>query len=247
MDIAEMERRFKAAVAELGLTPERAANLAQDLVQTEKAALAQGVAYKAEDAPPVYTGPDGSPGLIVDGRFVALKAAPPFPPKKADTNAADAMSEPDGMAKALGDPPMTGDVAPGDAELDDGADDETAEMSDMVGDMAVSDFEAMLAQAFTAAIAPLVKTLDISKAMGDHMNELKGMMGGYTTKEATRITAVEAKLDDLLGNQPRATPYRASQDAATVIPDTHRLKAAAPAEDPFADVIRFMTAPGTGA
>ena len=69
MDPAEMERRFKAAIADLGLSADQAQALGAQLVQTEKAAAAQGVAYKsAADAPDT---------IVINS--VTYKAAPPPP------------------------------------------------------------------------------------------------------------------------------------------------------------------------
>ncbi|KPV48201.1 hypothetical protein SE17_39345, partial [Kouleothrix aurantiaca] len=89
MDEAEMEKRFKAAIAELGLTPAQAEALGGQLVATEKAAAAAGIAFKSQDAHiPVYTAPDGTPGIIQDGAWIALKAAAP-PAADAPADAAD--------------------------------------------------------------------------------------------------------------------------------------------------------------
>ena len=65
------------------------------------------------------------------------------------------------------------------------------------------------------------------------------MMTGVATKEAglaAEVAALKAQLAELAGDAPRAIQggYRASQTAATVVPDGDaRLKAAAPASDPI--------------
>ena len=51
MDMDEMERRFKAAITELGLSPAQASELGAQLTATEKAAAAQGIAFKSSTAP----------------------------------------------------------------------------------------------------------------------------------------------------------------------------------------------------
>lgn len=190
MDITEIERRFKAAIHELGLAPEQALQLGQQLVETEKAAQAQGIAYKSAEAPTVYTGPDGTPGIIQDGRFVALKAAqPPAAPAA---------------------PPAVAEKAPGDEAAELAADEGSAEdlaqdEGDFLGDMTVADFEAMLGTAFAQALGPLVKMLDVTGKMAGHMEELKSMMGGYATKEAgaaAEITALRARMAVLEGDLP---------------------------------------------
>lgn len=68
MDIEEMERRFKAAITELGLSPAQASDLGAQLVATEKAAQGQGITYKSSDAPQEIT---------LNGQTYTLKAAPP--------------------------------------------------------------------------------------------------------------------------------------------------------------------------
>lgn len=188
MHTDEIERRFKAAIHELQLTPDQALQLGRQLVETEKAAAQQGIAFKSADAPAVYTGPDGTPGIIQDGRWVALKAAtpPPAPP----------------VAEA--------EKAPGDEAAEDPADEGSPEdmaqdEGDFLGDMSVADFEAMLGTAFAQAIAPLIKSLDVAGKLAGHVEELKGMMGGYATKEASsaaEIATLKARLAALEGDAP---------------------------------------------
>jgi hypothetical protein len=68
MDMDEMERRFKAAITELGLSPAQASDLGAQLVATEKAAQGQGIAFKSSTAPEEIT---------LNGQTYTLKAAPP--------------------------------------------------------------------------------------------------------------------------------------------------------------------------
>lgn len=129
-------------------------------------------------------------------------------------------------------------------EVADEATDAMAEESgDYLGDMSAADFQAMLSEALAAALAPLVKSLDIAGKMAGHMDELKSMMGGYTaTKDAAlaevkeTITAVQAQVADLSGSQPRilAGGFRASQSPATVTTDETKIKETGPSADPKA-------------
>lgn len=179
MEIPEMERRFKAMYTELSLTPEQGVELGQQLVATEKAAQAQGIAFKSEAL---------ADEITING--VVYKA---FPPAK-DTAP---------MVNAV---PVAETKAPGDEAMEDPAmegtpDDMAQDEGEYLGDMSVADFEAMLSN----AIAPLVKALDISGKMAGHVEELKGMMGGMQTKEAgvvAEVAALKARLAELEGRQP---------------------------------------------
>ena len=180
-------QRFKALVDTLGLSPAQVAALSHDLVTSEKAAQAAGIAFKSSEPPTVYTGPDGQLGIIQEGRFVALKAAGP-PPELA----AAALEE---------------EKAPDDADLvdADAPEDLPPDAGEFLGDMAVADFQAMIANAFTTALAPLLKSLDIAGKMAGHVEEMKSMIGGVATKEAgaaAEIAALKARLAVLEGDQP---------------------------------------------
>lgn len=186
MDPNEMERRFKAAIEQLRLSPDQAEVLAAGLVQADKSAQAQGIAFKSDDAPQVFTAPDGTPGIIQDGRFVALKAgmAPASMEQAGAIELADAASE----------------------ELADGVDNEAAEEADYIGDMSVADFEALLARAFQSAIQQFGS--DITTHMGALDEAVKGM--GYARTKAeqvqqTEIAALKARLAELEGNRPAVT------------------------------------------
>ena len=213
MDITEIERRFKAAIRELALSPEQAAALGQQIAQTDKAAQAAGIAFKSSDAPTVYLGPDGVPGIIQDGAFVALKAAAVPPALEAAIEEEKAPEE---------------EVAAVEEETPD------EEYAPAIGDMSPDEFGAML----DARLAPLIKALDIAGKMGSHVDELKSMMTGVATKEAglaAEVATLKAQLAELAGDTPRAIQggYRASQAAATVVPDGDARLKAAPASDPI--------------
>ena len=165
MDPNEMERRFKAAITELGLDAETARDLGAQLVATEKAAV--NVAFKSQDAPAE---------LVINGITYTVKAAAP-PAAEVDP----AMDEA---------PPVAETKAPEDL-IDDGMDDEAAEETDVIGNMAVADFETMINTAIASALAPLVKGMDIAGKMGGHMDELKSMMSGYSTKDDSRSSELD--------------------------------------------------------
>lgn len=104
---------------------------------------------------------------------------------------------------------------------------ETAEMDDG-GDAA---FVQAIAQAVADALAPQIAALssgmDLEKKMRGHLDEMKGMIGsGIATKDAT-IAALDTRLKTLEGEQPLASGYRASTDAANILPAdlAERLKA----------------------
>jgi len=213
MDDIEFKRRLKAAIMELSLNRVEAATLGQDLAQTDKTAEAAGIAFKSQDAPTVYLGPDGTPGIIQGGAWVALKAAtPPAPP--------EVVAAVEEKAPEL------------EMEVEEPTDESYAPA---IGDMTPDEFGALL----DARLAPLIKALDIAGKMGGHMDELKSMMSGVATKEAglaSEVAALKTQVAELAGDAPRvlAGGYRASAAAATVVPDGDaRLKEAAPGNDPI--------------
>lgn len=215
MDATEIDKRFKAAIAELGLDADQAAALGQQIAQTDKAAQAAGIAFKSQDAPTVYLGPDGTPGIIQGGAWVALKAAAVPPAIEA---AIEDEKAPDEEAIVVEEEaPDEEDYAPA------------------IGDMTPDEFGAML----DARLGPLIKALDIAGKMGGHVDELKSMMSGVATKEAglaSELAALKTQVAELAGDAPRvlAGGYRASAAAATVVPDGDaRLKEAAPGSDPI--------------
>lgn len=211
MNALEMERRFKALISELGLDAAQAQGLADGLVQTEKAAAAQGVAFKSQDAAPEE--------ITINGVVYTVKAAPP-PPAEADPAA----------------PPVAEAKAPDVIDDGDAPADEPLEETNYVGDMSVTDFEAMLGGMLQTALGPLVKSLDITGTMANHMNELKSMMGGYATKDDSRaqelatLKAQQAELASKIAAIEGAQP-------AVVLPDdvAAALKSAGPETPPEAD------------
>jgi hypothetical protein len=173
MEPDEMERRFKAAIEQLRLPADQAAALADGLIHADKSAQAQGIAYKSDDAPAVYTAPDGSPGIIVDGRFVTLKAAPPPFAEKAPMPAEE-------MVEA------------GETELSDGLDEEG--MDDAA-------FAKLVAKEVMALIAPLFGDMKMSEMKAIFATKDAGRAQEIATLEAT-LKSVQDQLAALSGLQP---------------------------------------------
>lgn len=200
MDQQTYEARVKAFMADMnakGVPPEVAAQSLASMEQADKSATQQGIAYKSDDAPLVYYLGDGTPGLLQDGRFVALKAAP------AETEKAPPMGR--SMMDTEDDPAKGGDsgvdeAAEGEPPMDDPA--------QYIGDMTPAEFWAQLQQ----YLAPVLKMQDMVKAIGDHASELKTMYGGAATKEAGLVAeiaalkeqhaTIAARLAQLSGDQP---------------------------------------------
>lgn len=182
MDPNEMERRFKAAITDLGLDGEQALALGQQLVATEKAAQQQGIAFKSADAP---AAPDE---ITINGVVYALKAAPPAPADQGMTDVAE---------MAADDMPLDEDVAV-----------EEAPMGEYLGDMSWDEFAAKLGE----LLAPVLKLQDMVKSIGDTHAELKTMYGGAATKDDARAQEIAAlksqqaelavKLAAIEGDQP---------------------------------------------
>lgn len=142
-----------------------------------------GVAFKSDDAPQVYYLGDGTPGLLQDGRFVALKAAAPAPPM-------DAEDDP-----AMGGDSGVDEEAEGEPPVDDGGD------AQYIGDMTPTEFWSELQK----YLAPVLKMQDMVKAVGDHMGELKTMYSTKDTGTLARIAQLETELATLKGDQPAVT------------------------------------------
>jgi hypothetical protein len=206
---------------------------------TQKAIDGQGVAYKSNDSPTVYTAPDGTQGIIQDGQFVALKAVE-SPVVEVEE-------------KAL---PEEAAEMPAEEMAGDGL---TLSPEDLTA----------IGQAIADAIAPLVGVLDIESKMRGHVDsvrsgvdELKTMFGGYqkqkdsesaeqTATIATLKAAIErsdkdranfaARLAELEGEQPIAMKggYRASTADDTVRTKETEADQASPA-NPFADMQEFI-------
>jgi hypothetical protein len=204
MELAEMERRFKAMYQELGLTPEQGLELGKQLLTTEKDAHAQQIAFKeATLAPPEE--------ITIGGVVYTVKAAAP--------------------AMVEGSPEEEAAETPEEetAEMDAGEGDSGDMQGDYLGDMSWDEFAAKLG----ALLAPVLKMQDMVKSIGDAHAELKGMYGGVAQKDDARAAEVVAiksqiatlaqKLAQIEGDQP-----------ATILPDdvAQALKSAGPQAPP---------------
>lgn len=221
--------QLKALLGDSYSDAELDALIARGVAATQTAAKAAGVALKAEaDAPTVYQLPDGSPGIIVDGKIVALKALPATaekaPMDPAEMVEAGETEAADGAAEAAAE-----DV---EAEAEE-AEDDTA----YAADLPVDAFRAMLREEFAAALKPLVSQMKMGEKMESMLKmmgeEMKGYMSGVGQKaEAGEATVAELKaklaeqerqvadlqkrLKALDGDTPAAIA-RASRSAATVV------------------------------
>lgn len=138
MDIDEMEKRFKAAVIDLGLDKDQALAFGAQLIATEKAAEAQGIAYKTEapaDAPPAP--PEE---ITIGGVVYTVKAAPP---------PAEAMPAVETQADAFAEDVMEDDTGMDDGALVEMIASRTADMlmerlTPLFGDMKMSEFKTLL-------------------------------------------------------------------------------------------------------
>ena len=180
MEPDEMERRFKAAIEQLQLSPDQAQSLASGLVQADKSAQAQGVAYKSDEQPDPWI-----------GVAMAIKAAmaPPMEAEKAPMDAAS-------MEQA------------GATELDDDMDDETAEQGDYIGDMSVADFEAMLQSVIAPLVKGLDIAGKMAGHM-DELKSMMTGVGAKSEGATAQIAALKtqqdqiaAQLKALQGDQP---------------------------------------------
>lgn len=113
-------------------------------------------------------------------------------------------------------------------QLDGGADEaqEDAEEAsgDYIGDMSPTEFMGLLQSAIGTALQPIIKSLDIAGKMGEHVNELKGMLAGQQAqkddtlaKVQEQLSALDASVKELQGEQPHQYGFRPSQDSTTVV------------------------------
>ena len=221
----------KKEFASLAADPEGMALLESLLSQ------AQRTDKEAQDRQAVYKeAPAWAQALVAE--VATLKAAMPPQLAKAQPPAktpqpADAGSAPEDESTELEDQL--------DGGQDEGQEDAEEASGDYVGDMSPTEFMGLLQSAISDALQPIIKSLDIAGKMGDHVNELKTMIGGQQQAAAAqkddtlaqmqeRISALDASLKELQGDQPHATGFRPSQSDATVV-----TKEAADARVPFID------------
>lgn len=235
----------KLAALQALLGPDDVAALLGQIQTTDKSAQDKGVAYKSDDAPAVYTAPDGTQGLIVDGRFVALKAAPPF--------VNDGKQVVEDEAKA--DPPVEEPVAEEpEGEVDAGGAYFTPEELAEIG--------AALAPVIAAQVVEaLMPALNIEAKVGKLVDEFKtGFTGQLARKDATdaeraaQIAALQqqqaqiaASLKELTGDQPALAPVRPSSRDDNVLPTEfveQALKGDDGSADPWGDIRTHLFANG---
>lgn len=179
MDATEMERRFKAMISELKLTPEAAEGLAAGLVATEKAAA--GIAFKSAAATPEE--------ITIGGVVYTLKAALEPPPEDdpavtVETQAAD-------------------DLEVTDLEVDaDGAADA------FIGDMTPDAFKALLAELLAPVlkIQDMVKSMGDMHGELKGMYSGQATKEAGLTAELTALKAqhqqLAIKIAQIEGDQP---------------------------------------------
>lgn len=218
----------KAALASR-VGPDILAELLAQVEATEKAADQAGVAYKSAQRVAVW---DEASASWLE---VVAKAAPPVDALPDEIPAVDAKAE--------------GDMAMGEEVIEEPVDEGRV----FVGDMSPDEFMGLLQSGIAAALAPLTEALNIEAKMRGVIDEVKSTVSAYTTQkdatEAERLAQIEAlkaetatlkaaqdqaaaKLSELLGDQPRAAGFRASQSETTVIDAAHALKNAQPQSDP---------------
>ena len=210
---------------ELKFSDAEIAEIQATAAATEKAADEQQVAYKADE--PEY------PDVVLNG--ITYKA---FPPKAA---AASAPIEGSSEEEAAESPEEA--AAEPDAGMDDGSGLTLSPEDISAIGQAVSD-------ALTTALGPLVSTMDLTNKIGNHMNDLKTMMGGYTAKKdatdaeraeqiaslQTSLKDTQSKLDELLGLQPAVAP-RASEAPSSIVNPFN------PADNKLLQAIKDQVAP----
>lgn len=190
----------------------------------------------APTAPTVYTGPDGAPGIIVGGAWVALKAVAekaPMPPEQmmqaAMTEAADAGAE-----------LVEGDAPTALSDDDDAMDLTVGDLKRLVADAVLlamggspADFASKMAEmkaqyeamgkAFGSMQQAAKSKDDAAAAQAAELVALKESRDAL----ANQLTALDARLKELEGDQPALKAYRASTDPATVVtPPAETVKAA---------------------
>lgn len=197
--------------------------IAKGVQRTQAAAKAAGVALKTQGtdaaALPVYQLPDGSLGIVQDGKIVALKALP-MAEEKAPPEAAAAA----GMAAdAAADAEALAEEAEAEAETSEDA-------TEYAADLSLDQFRALLVETMRDALSPLVNQMKMGEKMEGMLKmmgeEMKGYMAGVGKKAdegqadvtalRAEIATLKAEIATLKGDTPRAIA-RASRAAATTV------------------------------
>ena len=199
MNVDEQERRFKAAIEQLKLTPEQAEQLAGGLVHADKSAQDRGVAYKSDDDPWAAV-------------TAALKAA--LVPTEKAPEAPASMEE-------------AGETEIADAEMEQADDGDMADDGEYIGDMSPAEFKAMLTdvlapvlkmQEMVKAIGDMsgeLKTMYSTKDAGT-LAEIATLKARLTQLEGDQPAVINsADVEAALKGAPAAPP----DPNAPVIPD----------------------------
>lgn len=167
--------------------------LLSTVATTDKEAQAQGVAFKEAEADPLAALQAQVAELTATVKALTEKAA--MPPAEM--------------------------VAAGDTEAEDGA----VDLAEDAGETSDTAEELMSDEAFIAAIADAVVTriapmFDMEKKMRGMVDELKGAMGGYATKDDTQaqLATLAADVATLKGETPRAAQGALAPQVGTPVP-----------------------------
>ena len=244
MDAAEQERRFKAFVDELKLTPDQAAAYAAGLKATDKAASTAldpatglpGVAFKSDEQP----AQENAPGVI-DRLRIWLNNEATAPPavKAADTpsvvNVAPdpliaAMAELTSTLKAAMAAPIEEDdalAAEDDAVAAEDAADAGADEAATIGEMSPTGFFDILTRAFTQALTSAMG--GISDKVTQLDNEMKTM--GYVRQKDDERAQQVATLKAEIEKQQAAMAVQ-QQQLAELVSDAPAIPPVRPSQDP---------------
>jgi hypothetical protein len=252
MEIPEMERRFKAMYQELGLTPEQGAELGQSLLATEKAAVAQGIAFKSDAA--ITNSNDTGDHLT---RAITTNVMPGQRFKALDGEYIKSPSEfdPTGEYYAVKAAPPTLAIEeqaaddPIDAMAEEVIEPEAEMAGDYMGDMTRDEYRAFMEE----ILAPALKMQDMLKALGDAHAELKTMYGGVAQKDDARaqdlaalkstLADVVAKITAIEGDQPNTI---LPNDVAEALKSVGPAAPAEPERPEITDVVNDPDRPWAG-
>ncbi len=209
------------ALKALGFSDDDIAGLQSQASATEKAATDQGVAFKAEE-------PAELPDIIVNG--VTYKAFKPV----AEEAAVEAVVETDAV--------------------EDLAVEEEVETDDSALTLSTGDLQAItqaFSEAIQGAVAQIMGGLDLEKKVAGHVQGfLAPLQQAQTTKDAEQaqtretVSALQAQIAELTGNQPASQAYRPSAARDNVLTDAAMLAAVKQATDPevgpFDDILKGL-------
>lgn len=181
-----------------------------------KAAAAEGLRYKADDAQPVYR-IDNQLYVLAGDTLIAVKAPPPADDAEAEVVEDEAEDDTEEATK----PPLPGAE---DAAMDPEADAMPAEAEEeFAGDLSVSAFRQLLTEALAEAISPLLGQLKMADK-----EEMKGFMGGTAKKDDSRaqeiatlkaqVATLSKKLASLNGDMPKALKAASEASAPVDVP-----------------------------